>query len=123
MHDARITKSIKVAGTTAVVAGAINIIALFSDGGQYGIDAIMFFGFAFGIYVKSRFCAVAAFALAIASTTHKLVTVAYYGADSAMPEILGMVLYIIIAIFLYQGIWGTIVYRYQDDDQQGDRMN
>jgi len=139
MNQKKITMSIKIATITAVIIGAFNLFAcvavlsnLLPDTPiqvnmrmnyrlYYSINAFVFLVCASGIYKNSRFCAVGAFVWSIVALTQKAVAVytgQYYG--YVVPsQTLNIILYAVIIALLFLGVWGTIVYHYQNDMQNG----
>ena len=115
--DDKIVSGIRIAKNTAIAAGVVNIGAAFFSSPFFITDAVLFLGCAYGIANKSRFCAMAAFSLAISTALYKLldtlnVLAESYLYDDWMPYayFASTVGYLICSILLYKGIWATIVY-------------
>ena len=138
MNQKKITTSIKIATITAVIIGAFNLFAgvAFSNTSlytpiqlkmqvnyrlYYSINAFVFLVCAAGISKNSRFFAIGAFVWSIVLFTQKAIAVytgQYYG--YVVPsQTLNIILYAVIIALLFLGVWGTIVYHYQNDMQNG----
>lgn len=105
-----VRKQIKYAWVAASVSGLFTLafaLAAISGTSIYGytgwelVDAALVFGLAFGIYKKSRICAVATFAYFIGAKIYMMV-------DAGQPN--GIVLAMVFAFFYYQGVMGTVAY-------------
>ncbi|NCQ83899.1 MAG: hypothetical protein GPJ00_05005 [Microcystis aeruginosa W13-18] len=94
---------IKPAWITGTILGVINLlVTLFLNNPYVFIDVVLYFGLSFGIYKKSRICAVIMFGYYIASRIY-------------FWEVLkGNPLFLIVSItfiyFLWQGVQGTFAY-------------
>lgn len=124
--DAKIESGIRVAKNTAVAAAILNVVAVFlispSDGNSpsHIIGAVLFLVCAYGIAIKSRFCAMAAFFLSVAVAVYQLPevirTLCYINPHGGLSNLALytylaiIVAFSVIAVLLYRGIWATIVY-------------
>ena|SRR5688572_24584629 len=105
-----VRKQIKYAWVAASISGLLTLVfALVAISGTsiFGytawelVDAALVFGLAFGIYKKSRICAVVTFAYFIAAKIYMMV-------EAGQPN--GIVLAMVFAFFYYQGVIGTFAY-------------
>jgi serine/threonine-protein kinase len=105
-----VRKQIKYAWVAASISGlftltfallAISGTSLFGYSAWELVDAALVFGLAFGIYKKSRICAVVTFAYFIGSKIYMMV-------EAGQPN--GIVLGMVFAFFYYQGVMGTFAY-------------
>ncbi len=136
INQNKITMSIKIATITAVIIGAFNLFEFFfnpldspmelhiglkSYKVYFSVNAFVFLVCALGLSKNSRFFAVGAFVWSIVNLTQKVVAVhtgQYYG--YVVPsQTLNIILYAVIIALLFVGVWGTIVYHYQNDIQNG----
>jgi len=135
MNQEKITMAIKIATITAVIIGAFNLFAFFfhpldspiqvklerNYRLHYSINALVFLVCASGISENSRFFAVGAFVWSVVTLTQKAIaahTGQHYG--YVVPsQTLNIILSAVIIALLFLGVWGTIVYHYQNDIQNG----
>lgn len=100
-------RNIKIAVIAGAISGAVTLI--FALTGALGftkwslIDAFIAFGLTFGIYKKSRVCAVALFAYWLGG---KILTMVIQP-DLIVPSLVGAILF---GIFFFRGIQGTFAY-------------
>ena len=103
-------KAIKGAWIAAVISGSVTLLVavlallgvrLFNFTAWVLIDVALIFGLAYGIYRRSRVCAVIMFVYFIISKIYILVTA---GGVTGLP------LAIVFAYFFFQGIRGTFAY-------------
>jgi hypothetical protein len=129
--DAKVESGIRTAKNTAITAAALTVVASLLMGTSYVaiavylLGAVLFSVCAYGISRKSSFCAATAFSLSIAVAVYNLpfVLIATFSAKpwvslsefASFTYIATTVVYTIIAIILYQGIWATIVYHDRAD--------
>lgn len=102
--------AIKGAWVAGIISGAITLIVtllamrgmrIMRFGALNLIDVVLIFGLTFGIYMKSRACAVIMFVYFVAS---KIMIFAQTGKPTGLP------LAILFAYFFFQGIRGTFAY-------------
>lgn len=105
-----VLKKIKTAWIAAVVSGSLTLVftlvALMGNSvmgitGANFIDVVLIFGLAYGIYRKSRTCAVIMLVYFVIS---KILQMAQAGAPN------GIILAIVFTIFYVQGVIGTFKY-------------
>jgi serine/threonine-protein kinase len=88
--------------TLAVTVLAMAGISLFGFTVLNLLDVLLMAGLSFGIYKKSRICAVALFAYFVASKVIMWVS---------MGNVAGLPLALVFGYFFYQGIRGTFAYQ------------
>ncbi len=94
---------IKTAWITGTIVGVVNLlVTLFLNNPYMFIDVVLAFGLSFGIYKKSRICAVIMFGYYIASR------IFFWEVLKGDP--LGLILSITFIYFFWQGVQGTFAY-------------
>lgn len=94
-------KRIKVAWITGIISGCINTIAAFLSSPYFFVDVVLVFGLAFGIYKKSRACAVI---MLIYFVVSKLLTLTLLKNPGAL------LVSVIVSYIYFRGIQGTYEY-------------